>query len=78
MQNPGIALLHTQVFLRGAQTLQMLGQAAHTAVNRHGIVVQDHHQRLSADSSVVQSLVNHAAGGCAVAQQGHHVIMLVQ
>ena len=78
LQNPGITLLHAQVFLRGAQALQMPGQAAHTAVDGHGIVVQHYNQRLPADGSVVQGLVDHAAGGCAVAQQGHHVIMLPQ
>ena len=38
----------------------------------------DHHHGLLADGQIVQRLIDHAAGGRAVADQGYHIVILPQ
>ena len=56
----------------------MAGQAAHILADGHGIVVDDDHHGLAADRRVVESLVGHAAGESAVADESHHVVILLK
>ena len=54
----------------------MAGQAAHVFADGHGVVVDDDHHGLAADRRVVQSLVGHAAGEGAVADDADHAVVL--
>ena len=45
--------------------------------NGHPVVVEDHDQRFIALSGIVEALVGKAAGQCAVAHEGNHVIVLL-
>ncbi len=67
-----------QVILAGAHPGQMPGDAAHVSADGHFVVVEDDDHGLAADRRVVQTLVGHAAGAGAVAQQGDDLVILVQ
>ena len=53
----------------------MLAHRADIAVDRHAVVVQDHDERLTGRTRVVESLVGKAAGERAVADQRQHGIV---
>ena len=73
-----VALLGTQIVFGSPQPVQVPGHAAHVPVDGHFVVVEDDDQRLLALRRVIQALVDHAAGGGTVAQQGDHIVVFVQ
>ena len=56
----------------------MPGKTPYIFPDGHFIVVEDHHHGLLAHGGIVESLVGHAAGGGAVADEGHHLVILPQ
>ena len=77
-QNTAVLFLHPQVFILAAQPGQVAGHAADVAVDGHLVVIEDDHHGLAADGQVVEAFVGHAAGGGAVANEGDHIIILLQ
>ena len=78
LHKPPIGSLGIQIVVAGTEPGQMAGQAAHVFADGHGVVVDDNHHGLAADRRVVESLVGHAAGESAVADEGHHVVILLK
>ena len=55
----------------GAQVGQISCQRSHIFGNGHFVVIQDHQQIVQA-ADVVHALVDHAAGKCAISDDGYH------
>ena len=68
--------LELEVAGLGADQIEVAGNAAHIGGDGHGIVIEDHDQRLRTGSGVVQPLIAEAAGEGAVAQQGDDMVIL--
>ena len=77
-QNSPVITLGVQIILAASNLGKMPGQSAVAAADGHLIIVQDHHHGFLTDCQIVQRLVNHAAGGGAVAHQGDHIVVLPQ
>ena len=60
-----------------ADERKMLGNAADVRRDGHAVVVQDNDELLAALPGIVHGLIGQAAGHCAVAHQGHDVIVLM-
>ena len=71
-------LLEAEIALLGPEVAQMGGHTAHIGVDGHLIVVEDDHHGLPAGSSIVQGLVDHAAGGGTVTDEGDDLIVLAR
>ena len=78
VQCPAVPALDAQIAFAGTKLGQMPGHAAHIFSDGHLIVIEDDHHGLLAVGGVIQPLVGHAAGGRAVADEGHHLIILVE
>ena len=70
--------LGVQIVVAGAQPGQVAGKAAHISADGHFVVVENDNHGLAADGGVVQALVGHAASEGAVADDGNHIIILMQ
>ena len=68
---------HALIALRRTKAGQMIGHTSHIAVNGHFIVVEDHDHGLTAFGSVIQTLIDHTAGGGTVTQQRDHMVILL-
>ena len=60
------------------QELQVPGNGADVGGDGHAVVIEHHHQRLSALAGVVESFVGKAAGERPIAQHRHHAVVLVE
>ena len=60
------------------QELQMPGNGAHIGGDGHAVIIEHHHQRLSALASVVKSFVGKASRQRPIAQNRHHAVILVE
>ena len=67
-----------EIVLAGPYPGQVSGQASVALADGHLVVVEDHHHRLPAHRQIIQCLINHAAGGRAIAHQRHNIIVLLQ
>ena len=56
----------------------MVGHSTHIFPDGHFIVIEDNRDRLPAGCGIIQPLVGHTAGGSAVSQDSHHLIILPQ
>ena len=48
----------------------MVGKGPYIRVDGHAVVVQNHDQRLTGGSGIVEPLIRESAGECAVSNQG--------
>ena len=78
LHHPAVDPLGVQIIVTGAQPGQVPGQAAHVPADGHFVVIEDDDHRLAADGGVVHTLIGHASGAGAVADQGHHLVVLAQ
>ena len=56
----------------------MSGHAAHILINGHLIIIENNDHGLTADGSIIQAFIDHTAGGGAITEKGHHVVILPQ
>ena len=75
VQEAADIFLGRKIAVRGAQMAQIACQRTDIVGNGHFIVVEDD-QKIVQLSDIVHSLVDHAAGECTVADDGHHMARL--
>ena len=56
----------------------MVGHSTHIFPDGHFVVIENNGDGLPAGCGIIQPLVGHTAGGSAVSQDSHHLIILPQ
>ncbi len=76
LQHRTVALFEPVVPWPQPQAAQVCCHAAHVGINRHAVVVENHHHGLSGGPGIIESLVGQPAGKRPIPDEGRHTVVL--